>query len=299
MPGIEVITLRAQATRDAQTTIAATWLWEEKTVAEWNTALDALNTKKVAVSDLDADQLAARAAYEPTIEALHELTVEGLALARVKWRKDPARKKILSKLSAIGGGRENVQGEAQAWESVWEKFDDTWAPTATNTIAAFRALITSSDDLEDVYKQAHTDWRKAAEELQVQADELWADCVAWYAAATTVFKAGTAIGDMIRGTIGTGSPTPVPEYYEIATAEDQGGGAVNLSYVPGGGSHATTLLLMWRNTATESVFTSNTPLLPNGQLVNGLTAGATYEFKTRAQNSTGSVDSPGVQVTLS
>lgn len=44
-------------------------------------------------------------------------------MARVKWRKDEAKRKIPSTLSASGGGRETLQAEAQAWESVWEKFD--------------------------------------------------------------------------------------------------------------------------------------------------------------------------------
>ncbi len=296
MPSIEITTIRAQATRDAQTAIAATWVWEEMTVADWNAILAALDAKKVAVSDLDADQLAKRSVYENTINQLHDLTVEGLGMARVKWRKDEAKKKILSTLSSAGGGRETVQAEAQAWESVWEKFDAAWNPTPTNTIAAFRTLITSSDTQEDDYKGAHTDWRKGAEELQVQAEELWADCVAWYEAATTLFKEGTAIGDMIRGTIPTSPQTPPPEFYEIASLAPQGGGAVDVTYVPGGGDHATVLTLLWRNVNTEPTFVHSTPLVPAGQTVTGLTPDETYAFATRAENSTGSVDSPAQEV---
>ena len=58
MATLEASILRGQATRDAQSTIAATWVWEEKTVVQWDGSLTAINTKKVAVSDLEADMLA-------------------------------------------------------------------------------------------------------------------------------------------------------------------------------------------------------------------------------------------------
>jgi len=165
MATLEASILRGQATRDAQSTIAATWVWEEKTVVQWDGSLTAINTKKVAVSDLEADMLAKRANYENNIVVLHDRTVEGVGLARVKWRKDEGKKKILSGLSAAGGGREVVQKEAQAWESVWEKFDATWVPKPPdNTIANLRTLIGDSDTLENLYKKANTDWRTGEEE---------------------------------------------------------------------------------------------------------------------------------------
>lgn len=101
MASLEAAILRGQATRDAQTAIAATWVWDEKTVAQWNTELTAINTKKVAVSDLEGDMLAKRATYDNGIALLHDRTVEGLGMARVKWRKDDAKKHNLSKLSAV------------------------------------------------------------------------------------------------------------------------------------------------------------------------------------------------------
>ena len=207
---LEAAILRGQATRDAQTAIAATFLWDEKTVAQWITDLTAINTKKIAASDLEGDMLAKRATYENGITLLHDRTVEGLGMGRVKWRKDEAKSKILSNLSASGGGRETVQDEAQAWESVWEKFDAAWNPSLANTLAAFRTLITDSDTQENAYKQAHTDWRTSAEELAVLGNTLWDDDVAWYEAVTTLFKEGTAIGDMIRSTIPTSPTAPAP-----------------------------------------------------------------------------------------
>jgi hypothetical protein len=299
MPSLEAITLRAQATRDAQTAIAATWVWDEKTVVQWDSALTALDTKKVAVSDQEADSLTKRSLYENTLVQLHDLTVEGLGMARVKWRKDEAKKKILSTLSASGGSRETVQAEAQAWESVWEKFDAAWTPSTANTIAAFRTLITTSNTQEDDFKDAHTVWRKGAEELQVQAGVLWDDCVAWYEAATLLFKEGTAIGDMLRGTIPTSPTTPEPTALEIASATPAAGGSVALAYVAGGGAHATTKFLQWKIVGVDADFTHDTTANPAGQTVaTGGTAGQVVDFRTRCTNSEGTTLSAVQSATL-
>lgn len=299
MSSIEAITVRAQATRDAQSAIAATWVWDEKTVVQWNTLLTAFNAKKIAVSDSEAESLTKRSTYENTIADLHERTVEGLGMARVKWRKDVAKKNILSTLSASGGGRETIQAEAQAWESVWEKFDATWVPSTTNTIAAFRTLITDSDTQEDAFNDAHTGWRKGAEEMQAMADGIWDDCVAWYEAATTLFKPGTAIGDMIRSTVPTSPTTPAPSALEIATTTPLATGRVALTYTPGGGAHGTTLMVQWKVPGVDADFAHDTTVHPAGQtLVTGLAAGVTVEVRTRVTNSTGTTFSTVRTVTL-
>jgi hypothetical protein len=300
MASLEASILRGQATRDVQTAIAATWVWDEKPVVQWDGDLTAINTKKVAASDLEADMLAKRATYENTIALLHDRTVEGLGMARVKWRKDEAKKHILSTLSASGGGRETVQKEAQAWESVWEKFDAVWSPNPpTNTIATFRTLITDSDTQEDLFKKANTDWRKSAEELNVLGETLWSDCVAWYEAATVLFKAGTAIGDLIRSTIPTSPTTPEPTPLEIATTTPSAGGNVAVTYAATGGQHATVLMLQWKVAGVDAEFGHDTTVVPAGQTAaTGGAAGATVELRVRTTNSAGTTYSTVKSVTL-
>lgn len=296
---LEAAILRGQATRDAQTAIAATYVWDEKTVAQWSTDLVALNTKKVAVSDLEAESLAKRATYENGIVVLHDRTVEGLGMGRVKWRKDEAKARILSNLSASGGGRETVQTEAQAWESVWEKFDAAWNPSPLNTLASFRTLITDSDTQENFYKKAHTDWRTGAEELQVLGNTLWDDGVAWYEAATILFKENTAIGQMIRGTIPTSQTTPEPTPLEITTPTPSAGGNVAVTYAATGGQHATVLMLQWRIVGVETQFGHDTTVNPAGQSVaTGGAAGRVVELRVRTTNSTGTTFSTVKSVTL-
>ena len=299
MPAIEAIILRAQATSDTQAAIAATWVWDEKTVVQWASALTAIDTKKIAVSDLEGDYLLKRADFDTTIASLHDLTVEGLGMARVKWRKDAAKKAILSGLSASGGGRETIEREAQAWESVWQSFDDTWEPSAANNIADFRTLITSTTTQEKAYGNAHTLWRKGVEELQAEADALWDDCVAWYAAATTLYKEGTVIGDLIRSTVPTSPTTPEPTPVEIATATPQAPSRVALAYVPGGGAHATTTMVQWQIVDVDADFGHDITLITAGQTITvAAAAGATVRIRSRTTNSSGTTYGAVTTVTL-
>ena len=128
--------------------MAGTWVWDEKTGPQWVASLTAIEAKKTTVSDLEGDCLLKRADCDTTIGTLHDRTVEGLSLARVKWRKDAAKKAILSNLSAAGGGRAMIEREAQAWEIVWQSFDADWEPSSTNNIADFRILIASTTTKE-------------------------------------------------------------------------------------------------------------------------------------------------------
>ena len=299
MVSLEASILRGQATRDAQSAIAPTWLWDEKSIAQWIADLIAMHTKQVVVSDLEADSLARRATYENGIVLLHDRTVEGLGMGRVKWRKDEAKKHILSNLSGSATGREKIQEEAQAWESVWDKFDAAWNPSPTNTLAGFRTLITDSDAQENLYKKAHTDWRTSAEELAVLSNTLWEDAVAWYEAATTLFKEGTAIGNMIRSTIPTSPTTPEPTPLEIATTTPSAGGNVAVTYAATGGQHATVLMLQWRIVGVETEFGHDTTVNSAGQTAaTGGSAGQVVELRVRTTNSSGTTFSTVKTVTL-
>ena len=69
---------------------------------------------------------------------------------------------------------------------------------------------------------AHTNWRTQSETMNQQAALLHEANIAWYAAATMTFAAGTAEGDMIRRSIPTihaqtPTPAPVPRAAKTAT----------------------------------------------------------------------------------
>lgn len=221
-------------------------------------------------------------------------------MARIKWRKDAARKIILSNLSADGGGRDTVQKEARAWAGVWESFDAAWVPTTGNTLVAFNTLIALSETQENTYKKEHTKWREQAEEINmfaVVSEEL---CVAWYGAATVEFAEGTPQGDMIRSTVPTTynpPPAGAPNPLDITSVEDLGGGQVRANY-GSGGETATSLQLQWEVVGVSPGYSNSAVVVRPEQTVAAGVAGNVVRFRTRAANTSGEVFSIVRELTL-
>ena len=123
--------------------------------------------------------------------------------------------------------------------------------------------------------------------------------MAWYEAATTLFKAGTAIGDMLRSTIPTSPTTPVPTPLEIATATAVAGSLVATTYTPGGGAHATVTMLQWKVVGVDADFGHDTTVNVAGQTVaTGGAVGAVANVRVRTTNSTGTTFSTVKVVSL-
>lgn len=297
---LEFIEARLQATRDAQTEIAATWVWEEQTVAQWDTRVTDFTAKKAASDTQEGVMLNKRALFEATIVQLHDRTVDGVKMARIKWRKDEPRKAILATVHADGGGRDTVQAEARAWAAVWASFDAAWVPTPGNTLAAFNTLIALSETQENAFNLEYTKWREKAEELNdfaAACDEL---CVAWYGAATTVFPEGTPQGDMIRSTVPTSyNPPPVgaPHPLELTSVTDLGGGQVRANY-GAGGETATALQLQWEVVGVSPGYSHSAVVVRPQQTVAAGGPGNVVRFRTRAANASGEAFSIVRELTL-
>lgn len=297
---LEFIETRLQATRDAQTEIAADWLWEEMSVLQWDTRVTGFTAKKAASATQEGVMLNKRATFEASIVQLHDLTVAGLKMARVKWRNDAARKAILSTLHAEGQSRDAVEKEAQAWAGVWASFDAAWVPTPGNTLAAFNTLLAACFTQENEFKQEHTEWREKAEEFNVFAAASEELCIAWYAAVTTVFPEGTPQGDMIRSTVPTTynpPPAGAPNPLELTSVEDLGGGQVRANY-GSGGETATSLQLQWEVVGVSPGYSHSAVVVRPQQTVAAGVAGNVVRFRTRAANASGEVFSTVKELTL-
>ena len=104
-------------------------------------------------------------------------------------------------------------------EAAWQDVGPEWAPTEVNTFASFQALRKQCIYLEAAFIAAQSNLRTQSEILNHMATALNKANVAWYAAATRIFPAGTAEGDMIRRAIPTGyspaapvePPAPAPQ----------------------------------------------------------------------------------------
>lgn len=207
---IDFIRQRAQATRSAQDQLAPTWVWEGKTVVQWDAEVAAFEASMQQAAAAEAERLAVRGSLDASLDTLHRRTMQGIALAKVKYQKDPVSFTQLENLTARGDSRMAIRDEALEWEAAWGQLDDSWEPLPGNTFPAFQALRAQCATLTDDYADKNALWRAKAETMNQLAAQLDEANVGWYAAATTVFPEGTAEGDMIRGTIPTTYNPPPP-----------------------------------------------------------------------------------------
>jgi len=223
---LEFIKDRAVKTISAAKQVTGAWTWDEKSIAAMETQLAGIAGNKTATSPVAGQEsvtsaaeqlmLTARGSWDTALDQLHRWTVQGVNMAKTRFRNDPAKSSQLEGLEARGSSRAGTLDEALAWESAWTSVDAAWAPLPGLTLAAFSALRKQANEsLKATYSDARATWREAAEKLGTLAAELEDTNEAWYANAIRVFPAGTPEGDMIRGTIPT---TYVPKAKEPATA---------------------------------------------------------------------------------
>jgi hypothetical protein len=211
---IDFIKDRAVKTISAAKQVAATWTSPEETPDQMQAQLESITGNSSSTPPVVGQEEVTSAArrtmdladgqWEAQLAELHRRTVQGLNMAKNKFRNDSASLAVLSGLTAGSNSRKETLAEALAWESAWSNLAPAWSPTTTNTLAAFKTLRKQcAEDLQTAFSDARTDWRAEVEKLNSMADALEQADEAWYADATRVFAAGTPEGDMIRSTVPT------------------------------------------------------------------------------------------------
>jgi len=204
---------RAEATRAVQQSLAEKWVWQDKTGDGWATDLAAVQAKQARLLGLEQDAARARAEADAAVKDLHNRTVQGLGMARARYRKDPATLGALAAVDAKMESRQDALNDALAWETAWANVPEAdWDPTPTNTRAAFAALRQAAQAKVQALNDLVADERQVRKEFNQLVGELWEDCIAWYEAACLVFPADTPEGQALRaGVPAAGSrkpPTP-------------------------------------------------------------------------------------------
>jgi hypothetical protein len=205
---------RATCTISAAKQLAGTWTWPEETPDQMQTQLESItgnssSTPPIIGQEEIADQAkrayaGADGTWRAQLNILHQNTVQGLNMAKNKFRNDPASLAVLHGLHAGGNTPEKILSDALAWESAWNQLAPTWNPTPTNTLVAFKTLRKQcAEDLQTAFTDAGSANSEEAAKLEQMCSDLEDVNVAWYADATRVFPAGTAEGDMIRSTVPT------------------------------------------------------------------------------------------------
>lgn len=199
----EFVIQRAHATRSAQAEIAGVWVWDEKTLAVWDTEIAAVHTQDDVVADAEADKNGLAGELEVLFGTLHDNTVKGLNIAKAKYRNEPAKLHLFKNVTANANSRAGQLEEAQQFEAAWRDADAAWLPVAGMTLAGFKTARLACDAKLEDYNDAKANHRGEAGKFNEMIGALEDACIGWYKAATAVFPEGTAEGDMIRGTVPT------------------------------------------------------------------------------------------------
>ena len=297
---IESTLQRAQATKAVQTSIAATWTWDEMTLPQWDTAITSFVTQMETEQDAEADYLAKRGETEAAIDSIHSLSGRSVRMAKNRYRNDPAKLEVTNRLHNAAASRTGKLQDALEWESAWEKLEPAWSPLPGVTLATFKPQRLAAMGLLEGLTTKKTTWDAADEQLDAQGRALNGNCVAWYEAATTVFPAGTPEGDLIRSDIPTtyNPPSTPPTSIEIDQATPQAGGEIAVTYIPGGGHDATSRRLEWQVVGVDPGFDHDVALNIVGQTLSGFTPGQTVNLRVKTSNPAGNTYSAVRTVTL-
>jgi hypothetical protein len=219
---IEFIKDRASKTISAAKAVASQWTSQEVTIAQLQTGLTAIvgddqatppipGQEKI-VSAAEKEMTNSRSAWDGSLDTLHRFTMQGVSMAKNRFRNDDIKLSLVQDLTARGDSRQGILDEALGWETAWNKADPTWNPLPANTLPLFTALrLQCLESLQQDYKDKLSTWREQSGILAQLGRALEDINEAWYSDAEDVFPAGTAEGDMIRGTIPTTYVPPAPK----------------------------------------------------------------------------------------
>jgi hypothetical protein len=217
--GIDFIITRAKTTRHAQEDLKSIWTWNERTLDQWDNEIADLQRIQEICSSAKFARNSARAALDAGLQEMHRRTMQFLAMAKFHFRNEPSMFEAINRLTSCGKGRRAIAQEAMDLESAWQKAGPEWTPTDVNTFASFQALRKQCMELDAAWIAANSTWRTQSEILNQKAASLNEANIAWLAAATRIFSAGTAEGDMIRRSIPTRYSPPVPAAEPPAPAQ--------------------------------------------------------------------------------
>lgn len=165
----------------------------------------------------------------------------------------------------------------------------------TRTVGGVAYTAASAKTLLDGY----TDLIKTVQDKQELLDRSRAELRAhdrtcdqlnkrWYKAVKAIHDPGSDVYEALAG-ITTEPSTPVPETIEINTVLQGGeeGLQALVSYLPGGGAHATTKLVKWQVVGVDPGFDHSAPLDASGNALGPFTVGQTIKIITEVSNSVG------------
>ncbi len=163
-------------------------------------------------------------------------------------------------------------------------------------VADLQTLLANHPGLLQTVENERSELSQKSSLLNTTARRVDRNNKRWYLAWSKFFPVGSPENNALSQ-VDTGPTTPLPSAVEIDTLVASGNN-VAVTYVAGGGAHATTIVLLYQIVGTDPDFGHATPVDLDGQTVGPFPPGADIHFKTRASNSTGDTDSAVKSISL-
>jgi len=169
----------------------------------------------------------------------------------------------------------------------------------SKTVVMFKALLDGYTDLVKAMRDDELALESAKAELKGLDRAVDQLNKRWYQVAKAQVDPGSDAYEALSS-ITTEPGTPVPEVIEIDTVLQGGeeGLQVEVTYVPGGGDHATSKLLRWQVVGVDDGFTNSEPLNNAGNAIGPFTVGQVIKVMTEVSNSAGTRTSAVRTITI-
>lgn len=166
----------------------------------------------------------------------------------------------------------------------------------TTSVANLTTALDNHPRLMQAVEDERSELNQKKSQLQTTSNRVDRNNKRWYEAWFNNFAAGSPERNALTE-VETEMSTSMPTAKEIDSLT-QIGLSVAVAYPPGGGNHATVMILQWQVVGVDADFAHDTAVILTGQTVGPFPAGATILFRVRASNSAGTTDSVVQSITL-
>jgi hypothetical protein len=255
------------------------------TVAQWVSAINAVETAAEAAQDAEAALDGARGNRDLAAKNLLTKARQILTMAKVKFRDQSNKLNLFREIKLNSPSPNRVIAGAMEVESAWEQADPGWEPLG-QPVNEFKAERVEATNLLEAQQDKESAWKDKEELLNNLCRDLNVKNVGWYAIATALFAEGTQYGDLIRSQIPTTytPPPPEPAKAVITSGAPSGADGIQLSYAS---ERATGFNIYFRPEAGPEVFTKIADNIPDATFLHDGLAAGTYEYQVAGVNSDG------------
>jgi len=287
----------------------------QQTIAVWGTFDPAyqVGTLTLAIHTADVDLLPVQAdargvqqdvvddamlARDANFAAMRDIVVRVPQMIEATLEDDLLLNDLDDVFAIVPNSQATVQERARRVISLWNRANAVRAamtpalpPLLLGTVgvAGLQTRLTDHPVLLQTVENERSELNQKKSLLMKTARRVDRNNKRWYAAWSKFFAIGSPENSALSQ-IDTETGTADPIALEINTLT-QNGTSMDVTYVAGGGDHATTIVLLWQIVGTDPDFGHATPVVLTGQTVGPFPAGAVVRFKTRASNSAGDADS--------